>query len=158
MTKGGAIRWGTWIKGRQPFAFASVCCSSRWTWWALRPSSPPIFLIWSYCPRGSKNRARQIITTIMRERMRMLNSAAATGVSGPRIDHFAPRTVEDVLNAQGPSPTDATATERQKKKATDVAIPVLSRIAVRRIELRRLRQSHLKERFVFSRVRACSKM
>ena len=87
------------------------------------------------------------------------NSAAATGVSGPRIDHFAPRTVEDGTQRPGPKP-DGRHRDRAPKKegATDVAIPVQSRIAVRRTELRRLRQSHSKARFVFFRVRACSKM
>ena len=67
---------------------------------------------------------RRIITTIIRERRRPLNGAAATGVAGPRIEHSAPANGEDKLNAQGPSPTGATAAERQKKKAPGVAIPV----------------------------------
>ena len=50
------------------------------------------------------------------------------------------------------------AAERPRQKARGVTIPIEAKIAVRRTALRSLRQSHSRERFVFSRVRTYSKM
>ena len=60
---------------------------------------------------------RRSITIITREKRRLLNCAAATGLADTRIDHSPPANGEDRLNARGPSPTGATAAERPRQKA-----------------------------------------
>src|SRR5262249_22505534 len=94
----------------------------------------------------------------MRQKRRLLNCGAATGVADTRIEHSAPANGEDRLNNHGPSPSGATAAECPKKEALGVAIPVEVVIAALRTALRRLCQSHSRERSVFSLVRTYSKM
>src|SRR5204862_7428114 len=100
----------------------------------------------------------RIITTNTRQKRRLLNRAAATGVADTRIEHSAPANGEDKPDPQGPSPTGATAAQRPRQKAPGIAIPIDPEIALRRTALRGLRQSHSRERFIFSRVRTYSKM
>src|SRR6185503_17247041 len=98
-----------------------------------------------------------MITIITRQKRRLPNCAAATGLADTRIDHSPPANDEDLFNDRGPSPTGATA-ERPRRKTRGVTIPTEPKIAVRQTGLHSLRQSPLRERFVFSRVRTFSKM
>src|SRR3954469_14260649 len=98
-----------------------------------------------------------MITIITRQKRRLPNCAAATELADTRIDHFPPANDEDIFNDRAPGPTDATA-ERPRRKTRGVTNPIEPKIAVRRIALRSLRRSPLRERFVFSRVRTFSKM
>src|SRR3954463_5467947 len=90
--------------------------------------------------------------------MHLLKCAAAIGAPDTRMEHSAPANREDKPDIHDPSPTTATAAECARRKAPHDAIPVEAQTVVYRIELRRLRQSHSKEPFVFCRVRTYWKM
>src|SRR6476659_3103832 len=98
-----------------------------------------------------------MITIITPQKRRLPTCAAATVSADTGIDHPPHASDEYLFNDRGPSPTGATA-ERPRRKTRGVAIPTEAKIGVRRTALRRLRQNHSRERFVFSRVRTYSKM
>src|SRR3954471_6655293 len=98
-----------------------------------------------------------MITIITRQKRRLPTCATATASADTGIDHLPPANDEDLFNDRGPSPTGGTA-ERRRRKIPGVTIPTEPKIAVRQTALHSLRQSHSRERFVFSRVRTYSKM
>src|SRR5262249_8796967 len=77
---------------------------------------------------------------------------------GTRIENSAAANGHKTRNTQRRSLTDANTAEYPRKEAPGVAIPIELIIAVLRTVLRRLRQNRSRERFVFFRVRAYSKM
>src|SRR6516162_1892553 len=79
-------------------------------------------------------------------------------MAGTRTENSAPADGEKTRDTQHPSPTVATAAERPKKRAPNVAIRIELIFVVRRTALLRLSQSRSRERYVFSRGRAYSKM